>query len=125
MATEHIRFSELLTQHIENTVKRKFMHEMITDTVMREIRTLIRITIDNIFERSNHKLSPLGRAWLTDQFFKRIKVNNGQLMNDMVVIHEHKLSELVYDDVRLLSGLFDKTDLAHELHDEYRDRNAT
>ena len=124
MATER-RFAQLLTQHIENTVSRKFVHVQLTNAVMHDIRQTIRTIIDNIFERSSHKLSETGRAWLANLFFKRIKVNDGERMNDLIVINEYNLSQLTYHDVELLSGLFDQTDLAAELGDEYRTRRAS
>lgn len=125
MAKEQVRFAELLTQHLEDTIWRRYSMEHLTPAVMREIRVTIRSTVDNVFERSSHKLSDDARAWLTDQFFKRIKINDNQLMNDMVVIHEYKLTQLTYHDVELLRGLFDATDLAPEINGEYRTRSAS
>jgi hypothetical protein len=124
MATDR-RFAQLLTQHIENTVSRKFTNEHLNNAVMHQVRQTVRGIIDNVFDRSNHELSETGRAWLVNQLFKRIKVNGDQLMNDLIVINEYKLAQLTYHDVELLSGLFDQTDLAAELNDEYRTRRAS
>ena len=121
---QQVRFAELLTQHIEHSIRKDFLQEALTPATMRAIRDRIRTIIDGVFNRSTHKLSEVGRAWLTNQFFTRIQVGD-QPIRDMIVVNEYKLPQLAYDDVRLLAGLFDGTVLAAELNDEYRNRNAS
>ena len=124
MPTER-RFAQLLTQHIGNTVSRRYTGTQLTDAALHEMRHTIRTIIDSVFDRSTHKLSETGRAWLTNQLFKRIKVNDDKQVVDLIVINEYNLSQLTYHDVELLSGLFDQTDLAAELNDEYRTRRSS
>lgn len=120
-----VGFAGLLTQHIEDRLQRRHGNEKLSPQTMRAIRATIRETIDGIFSKSNHKLSDVATTWLTDQYFKRVVVGGDRAMNDMVVINEYKLSDLTYDDVALLGGLFARTDLAVELLDELRTRRAS
>jgi len=120
-----IRFSQLLTQHVNNIVQKTFLHEQLTPAVLRAIRDRIHETISAVFERSTHKLSPMSRMWLTNQYFKRIQINGEQSMNDMIVINDHKLEQLPFEDVHLLKNLFDQTELNAELDAEYRKRTLS
>ena len=126
MASNQPRFVELLNRHVVDTVQRKFEHQQLTPATMREIRSTIRAVIDGVFTKSDkYKLTETGRAWLTNQYFKRLHVNASQTMNDLIVINEYKLTELSYSDIALLRDLYDQTDLADELNAEYRSRSAS
>lgn len=126
MAGTQPRFVELLNQHVVDTVQRKFEHQQLNPTTMRQIRDAIREVVDRVFTKSpKYNLTETGRAWLTNQYFKRLEVNGGQSMNDLIVINEYKLSQLSYSDVKLLHDLYDQTDLADELNAEHRARSAS
>jgi len=122
---QHVRFSQLLTIHVNNVVQKKFVNEQLNDAMLRSLRDTIKGTINEVFRRSNHNLEEKSLVWLTDQFFKRVKVNDDQSVNDMVVIHEYKLSQLPYHDVELLRNLFNNTELSVELEEEYKQRSTS
>jgi len=122
---KRIRFAELLELHLNNVVQQKFINESLTPNLMREIRASIRTTIDSVFTASKYKIGPNARAWLTDQFFKSIKFNGGEMMADQVIIHEYKLSDLPYNDVQLLKNLFNETVMGPLLEEEFRRRSAS
>lgn len=118
------RFSELLAQHVQDTVQRRFAYEKLDPATMRKIRQTIREIVSGVFQRSTHKLSDTGQSWLTNQVFKRLQVSSGTTMADLIVINEHKLSELTEPEVRLLRDLFDETDMAIELNRELAARST-
>lgn len=122
-----IRFAELLELHINNSIKSKFTTapDGLTPAMMKEVRNEIRHRIDSVFTKSKHKLTDKASSWLTDQFFKRVRVNDEQVMSDLVVMNEYKLSQLSYDDVQLLKNLFNRTQFAEELEEEYRRRSTS
>lgn len=112
---------QLLEQHLTAALK-QFVHESLTPNLMNRIRTTVKKTIDNVISRTQDKLSDKGIMWLTDQYFKGIKMNDDLLMSDQVVINEYKLSELEFSDIELLYGMYDGTDLGIELEKEYHKR---
>jgi len=122
---KRVRFAELLELHISNVIKKDFLNRALTPTLMREIRETVRTQIDKVFIPSKHNISPHARLWLADQFFKSIKFNGSESMDEQVIIHEYKLSELPYSDVQLLRNLFNETSLAEVLEEEYVRRSAS
>lgn len=120
-----IRFAQLLTLHVNNTIKTNFLNEQLTPDLMKSVRDCIRKTISDVFQRSTHKLETESLNWLSNQFFKAIEVNGDQKMGDLVVINEYKLADLPYHDIQLMRNLFNETLLSNELEDEYRRRSAS
>jgi len=118
------RFAELLAQHVQDTVQRRFAYEKLDPATMRKIRQTIREIVSGVFQRSTHKLSDTGQSWLTNQVFKRLQVGPEAMMSDLIIINEHKLSELSLGEVRLLRDLFDETDMVSELDSELRARST-
>lgn len=118
------RFAELLAQHVQDTVQRRFAYEKLDPATMRKIRQTIREIVSGVFQRSTHKLSDTGQSWLTNQVFKRLQVGPEAMMSDLIIINEHKLSELPLGEVRLLRDLFDETDMVSELDSELRARST-
>ena len=121
---KRIRFHQLLELQLNNCLK-KFLHEQLTPALMRSIREEIRSTINGVFSKSTHKLTTEATTWLTDQYFKGIRLNEEQLMSDQVVINEYKLSELEFNDIQLLRNLFIDTTMGPELDAELRRRSAS
>lgn len=121
---KRIRFHQLLELQLNNSLK-KFLHEQLTPVVMRSIREEIRATIDGVFSKSKHRLSPDATTWLTDQYFKGIRLNDDQLMSDQVVINEYKLTELEFNDIQLLRNLFNETVMGPELDAELKRRSTS
>lgn len=123
--TKSTRFYQLLEFRLNDTLKKKFLHEALTPTLMRSIRESIAKQLDDVFSRSSFKLSQPALAWLGDQYFKGIKLNSDQVMSDQVVINEYNLSELEFNDIQLLRNLFLETTMGHELDEEFRRRNQS
>lgn len=121
---KRIRFHQLLEIQLNNQLK-KFLHEQLTPALMRSIREEIRSTIDGVFSKSRFRLSANATTWLTDQYFKGIRLNDDQLMSDQVVINEYKLSELEFNDIQLLRNLFNETLMGPELDAEMKRRSVS
>lgn len=122
--TKQIRFYQLLEQRLSREIKKHVSSELTPET-MRSIRESIRRTINGVFSKSNHKLSEHAVTWLTDQYFKGIRLNEDQLMSDQVVINEYRLPELEFTDIQLLRNLFLETQMGPELDEELRHRSAS
>ena len=118
------RFADLLESHIQNVVQRRFQYASLDPVTMRSIKRTIEELITSIFQRSTYKLSEISLSWLTCQIFKRLRVGPDASMANLIVINEHKLSDLPIDDVKLLYQLFDVTDMANELREELTARDA-
>ncbi len=120
---KQVRFYALLEERLNKSIS-KFCNEALTPALMRQIREEIKCQITSLFEASSRKLSPNAQTWLTDQYFKTIKVNDDQTMTDLVVINEYTLSELEFDDIRLLHTLFLETKMGPGLVEELKRRNS-
>lgn len=125
-AQEPRRFVDLLGHRIEELINRNRNSDALTPESMRSIRDTIRNTVDSVFLKSDrHSLSPTARSWLADQYFKRVRINEDQCISDVVVLHEHTLSQLTRSDVELLRTLFSGTEIGQHLADEQRRRDAS
>lgn len=128
MPDKNIKFYQLLEVSLNDilhkTIKSSEQKE-INHVLMREIRVRINESISSVFLKSKYKLSQEAITWLSDQFFKRIKIGKDQTMGDQVVINEYALSELTFDDIQLLRNLFIETQMGLELDDELRKRSLS
>ena len=120
---KHVRFAELLELHINNVIKRDFSAKEPTPTMLKEMHVEIRRQVDNVFTMGRNRLTPEARSWLTDQFFKAVKLNSGQLVSDLIVTNEHKLALMPLSDIGLLHGLFDRSYFHDQLKEEYQRRS--
>lgn len=124
MAEKQIRFADLLTLHVSNTIKKQFVHEQLNPDTLRGIRDCVRKTITEVFMKSKHQLSTNAMNWVANQYFKSIQLN-GETVNDLVVINEYKLDEMSFSDIQLMRNLFNETAMSSDLEAEYRRRNAS
>jgi hypothetical protein len=120
-----IRFSQLLELHLNNVVKKKFTSCQLTSAVLCELRETLREQVSNVFAKGKHRLTFEALVWLTDQYFKAVKVNDDKTVEELIVINEYKLDALPYCDIELLHNLFNETKLGPMLEEEYRRRNLT
>ena len=121
---KQIRFHQLLEIQINNIIQARFVGQLLTPFLMREIREAIKTQVVDIFSKSKYNLSDKASTWLTDQYFKAIKINDDQTMSDQVVINEYELSELETLDVVLLRNVFVSTHLSANLDTEFYRRNG-
>jgi len=121
---KHIRFYQVLEVRLNDILKR-FFNEPLTPKVMHEMRNTIRQQLEDVFMKSRFRLTPIALSWLTDQYFKGIKINDNQMMNDQIIINEHPLSELQFNDIELMRNLFSETTMGEALEEEYRKRTSS
>lgn len=123
MSTEVIRFAQLLSQHVHKKIEKKILNKPIAvdETLLRSIRNLILETINDVFSKSTHKLSPTAISWLGNQYLRSIKLD-GKLVDDMIVINDHPLSAMDFADIQLMKNLFNETKFGPELISEYNKR---
>lgn len=124
MGNDNVRFYALLETKLSKSIE-KFTNEGLTPALMRQVREAIRDQIDGVFSVSKHKLSVDATTWLTDQYFKSIKVNDEQTMSDLVVINEYNLSDLEFNDIQLLRNLFLETKMGPGLDEELKRRSKS
>jgi hypothetical protein len=98
-------FLDLVAKWLEASLK-KFDLAQLTPEMMKEIRKTIYDGFKNIFQMSSNNVSDPALVWISDQFFKSIKVSDDQLLNDIVVINEYQLKEFSDSDITTLSTLF-------------------
>lgn len=122
--SKHVRFYQLLEIQLDNIVK-KFFNKQLTPSSMRSIREAIHQQLRDVFSKSRFKLSANALVWLTDQYFKRIKLGSDQVMSDQVVINEYKLNELEFTDIQLLCNLFAEDQMGPELDAELLRRSVS
>jgi len=119
------RFYQLLEQRFNDILKSEnFFQKELTPALIRNIREAFLSQLNYLFSRSNHKLSQLAQVWLCDQYFKEIKINDTQVMSDLVVINEYTLDELTLTDVTLLNDLFSMTKLGPILKENVEKRKT-
>lgn len=125
---KHVRFADLLTLHVSNTIKKKFINEQLNPETLRSIRDCVHMTIKEVFHRSSHRLSSEALNWIGNQYFKAIQIGSvegKQTINDMVVVNDFKLSEMPMSDIVLMRNLFNETNMSSELEAEYRRRSTS
>lgn len=122
---KRIRFHQLLEIQLNNIIQKQFVNEQLTPEMMRSLREAIRKQLVDVFSKSKFQLSARALIWLGDQYFKAIRINDNQLMNDQVVINEYKLMELEFYDIQLLHNLFNETVMGPELDAELKRRSAS
>lgn len=128
MGSKQVRFSELLTLHVSNTIQNKFLNEALNPDTLRAIRDVVHQTIGEVFARSSHRLSPKAINWVSNQYFKSIQlgsVEGKQTINDLVVVNDYPLSEMTFSDIQLMRNLFNETTMSSALEEEYRRRSAS
>ena len=125
MEGKSVRFATLLEQHINKVVKKLYLNEQATSAVLHSIHATVRREIDNVFLKSNFKLTPESRSWLTDQMFKSISINGEESIGDRVITNEYKLETLPYHDIELLRNLFNETAIGPYLEEEYARRSQS
>jgi hypothetical protein len=127
---KHIKFTQLLEHHLNESVKKNFDGTQMSPLLMRQIRDLIKEKIARVFTNSNYKLHDSSILWLTNQYFKTVKVKQGDEeceMIELIIINENKLSELPYNDIELMLNLYSgsSSPWAKELEEEYAARSKT
>jgi hypothetical protein len=120
-----IRFSELLTQHVNRKIVRCVKdHPNVDPVLLKNIRDIIQDTVSGIFQKSTHKLSYPAMGWLANQYFRSIKLDSTPV-DDMIVINDYKMSDMTFNDVQLLRNLFDDTRISSQLNAEFKRRTAS
>lgn len=128
MEGKHVRFTQLLETHLNKVIKKEFDNRDLDPVTLRSIRERLKEQIGGIFGKMNsHKISEHVVMWLTDQYFKAIKVDDDYDMSEMVFINEYKLADLPYHDIELLRNLYSSSTApwAEELEVEYRGRSQS
>lgn len=116
-----VRFSILLENYIQSTITKNFSAKQPTDALLHEMRDSIIECIKTVFEKSNqYKLSEKSTKWLANQFFKEIKlytVDGVMTIGEHIVVNDYTPAELPFEDVMLMSRLFNNTTFAPQLHE--------
>jgi hypothetical protein len=116
-----MRFYRLLELRLADVAQQLIFRE-VTENVLREVRDAIFTEIRDLFAKSNHRLSFEALSWLSDQYFKALKINNDVTVAELIVLNEYKLADMSFSDVQLLHQLYHGTRLGTELDVEYTRR---
>jgi len=125
MAGKNVRFAQLLEIHISNVITKKYITDkesFVTANFFKEVRETVKSTIEGVFAKSKYKLGTEALVWLSDQYFKAVKIN-GAMMGEQVIINEYKLSSMPYSDIELMRNLFNESAIGVVLEEEYRSRS--
>lgn len=129
MEGKHVRFTQLLETHLNKVIKKEFDNRDLDPVTLRSIRERLKEQISGIFGKMTvgQKLHEHSVVWLTDQYFKAIKVDDDYDMAEMVFINEYKLEDLPYHDIELLRNLYSSSTApwAEQLEVEYRSRSQS
>lgn len=127
MENKHVRFTQLLELHLNKVIKKEFDNKDLDPPTLRAIRDRIKLLIGGIFDKSAHKLDERSVVWLTDQYFKVIKVDDDYDMVNLVILNEYKLEDLPYHDIELLRNLYSSSSApwVSMLDAEYRRRSQS
>jgi hypothetical protein len=107
------KVQEKLETQLKATLK-KYVGEALTPETMRAIRNDIIDSVRTLLYEEKIT-STESVYWLSDFLFKQIKLNDGILMSDQVVINEYKASEIPLSEVYSLVDIFRDTDIGDEL----------
>jgi hypothetical protein len=122
-----IRFAQLLEQHLNNQIAKKFNKSTVNNETLHQMHASIKEQVDGVFKKSTHTVTQPGLDWLSNQFFKymSLKTNEGKkVIGELVIFNEYNLADLPYSDIQLLRNLFNETQMGPELEDEYKRRSA-
>jgi hypothetical protein len=116
-----IRFSVLLENHILTTIQKKFSELEPSDKLLHEMRDTIIGCIKLVFDKSKqYRLSEKSIKWLANQFFKEVKLSTKDgimVIGEHIVVNDYMASELPYEDVLLMSRLFNNMKFAPQLNE--------
>lgn len=127
MEGKPVRFTQLLEQHLNKVIKKEFDNRDLDPPTLHSIRNRLKELIAGIFGKSSHKLDERAVVWLTDQYFKAIRVDDDYDMVNLVIINEYKLEDLPYHDIELLRNLYSTSTApwAADLEAEYHRRSQS
>lgn len=118
-----IKIIEVINTMLSNF---KFSIEDLDSQNLRLIFEQIKNTIKNYFVNNNLKFDDEKSCvdWLSAKFFKSIKLESGQTINDIVVFNEIDLNEISLNDLNLLKTNLFGTTIANEIEKVLENKNA-
>lgn len=116
-------FRTLLKNHVNAILRRISVgHSEPTPDVLQLVRDSINEQFTAIFTVGHHRLSNDAIIWLVDRYFTNIRVNDGQIINDLVVTNGPAITELTDADITLLRDLFADEWFGQDLVNEFNRR---
>lgn len=112
---EPITFHDSLQHAVISTVRERFIFSEFSPATLKSMRESIKECVRTHVESRSLLLGEAAVTWLTDQFFKRLRVNAEQLIADLVVINEWSVRELAGNDIITLSDLLRGSPLEKEI----------
>jgi hypothetical protein len=96
--------------------------QLTTDNLRALFNKVTQIVFDNFKNFTAVSVTDSALNWLSAQYFKSIKVDSDQFIDDYVVFNDIPLSELTDSDIRTLSNLFSATIFGQFLTEEKQRR---
>lgn len=91
---------------------------------LQEVRHVIFERLNEIFARCNFRLSERSVRWLSDEYFKRVKLNGAQQVGELIILSDEvDVKTIPGSDLEIMTNLFDETDFADVLVKEKRRRS--
>lgn len=87
----------------------------INPDVLREIRDVTREVIDAALLTHKVTLSENSRQWVSNQYFRSIRLTSEHTINELVYINDHELKSLPTKDITTMLALFQSTVFGNEL----------
>lgn len=114
-----VRFWRLIDARVSAAIHGRFGDEPVTVRLIHDVHKVVRGVVDDVFDKSTKaRLGNPARSWLTDQLYKSRVLSDGTRLGDHVFTNEYKLADMPYDEVRLLTDLFNETLVGPELQAE-------
>lgn len=124
MTKEDVEFNQLLEDRLTEKLA-SFLSKSLTSDIVRQIRNSFKHVINTTCSEYKLNLSEEAVVWVTDQYFKSIKINDNLLMNEQVVINEYQLTELDLGDIVLLYSNFGGSSFGDEITKEFNKRTMS
>lgn len=119
---KHVRFYELMETKLNAVLKSVKLDGDLTKSTLSTVRNAIYEELNAVINKNKTRLTDEAVWWLTDMYFKSIKINDSMFMSDQVVIHERTMGDLSFNDVILLSDLYNDHSFGTELLAERKRR---
>lgn len=121
-STHNNTFLGLIRSKIDSGLRDEFSVDSMIDTANLQptivrVRNVIRNVLVEFFDNSTSRPSDLAINWLTHRLLVTLKLNDIPIAN-LILANEYRVTDLSYNDARLLSVLLSKTTLGEELQRE-------
>jgi hypothetical protein len=113
----NLKFSELLVQHIDNKLRKKFSGQLSGPDFDKQVREEVYRLVSTVFGKSSYKLSDPSLRWLSDKLSATAQKETVAGLAELapLSVSNVRLDTLPFREVELMRNLFSEGTIGVEL----------